>query len=353
MIANCAHPLIVMTEWRIRRHGPGMRQEQVHLKVAGPADLLAVVPFWLGYEPSDCIVVLATRKGRVQVGCAMPREQCFESDGLPAVRKMLGSCRSGTDYLIVGYGSPVPTEAALLKVACVLDNRKLVEVILVEHDRYWVLTEGDRPTSDAGRLLDPMASSVTAAAIAAGLQAHGSRQELAANVQGPDEDDDEARFLWNEARDNVATWSLERRFRFVDDCLHEAVDELHQPDALRCVELAVVVQQIKLRDHAWMAMDLDTGWRHQQLWLWVVAVTPPEVAAPVLCLAAMASWLSGGGALLTECIKRCEQLHPDYSMLALVRETYERALPPEIWNKIGSAHTQGQRRCHRDLSECG
>lgn len=323
-----------------------MTQQPTHLRVSGPTDLLAIVPYWLGYQPSDCVVVMVESEGRIQSGCALSLDQCGDVDILSDLAVLLAAGHEPAGYLLIGYGDRCGAELALLKVASILRDQDILQCILVDAGRYWMCSDGERTDVDPGHLLDGPPSPAATAAVQAGLQFFGSRRDVVALVEGPDEFDDEADFLWREACSSTASWGTARRTRLVDQCLRDSVRELRQPDALRCAQLGSVVQDITIRDHAWLAMDLDDGWRHQQLWLWVIAVTPASSSAPVLCLAAVASWLSGGGALFTECVNRCERLHPDYSMLGIVRELHDCAVPPSLWQELSPSLRDQARATH-------
>ena len=318
-------------------HSLGMTEQTTHLRVSGPTDLLAIVPYWLGYRPSDCVVLMAESDGRIQSGCALTLDQCADAATLSDLAEVLETGQQPASYLLIAYGESARAEPALIKVTAALKGKEILQSILVDQGHYWLPSEGERTGSDAGHALDVSVSPATAAAVQAGLQVFGSRDEVAALVKGPDGTDDEAAHLWREASASVSRWGTARRKRLVDQCLQESVKGLHQPDAQRCAQLGAAVQDIAVRDHAWLAMDLEDGWRHQQLWLWVVAATPACFCAPVLCLAAVASWLSGGGALFTECVNRAERLHPDYSMLRIVRELHDCAVPPYLWRDVSAS----------------
>ncbi|SER87876.1 protein of unknown function [Propionibacterium cyclohexanicum] len=303
------------------------------VRVSGPDDLLAIVPFWLGYRPENCVVVMVEAQGLIRSGCAIALDQCHDTELLGSALGLLCERTGADSFLLVAYGNPRCAVPALEQVRRELTAQTVVESIVVHDGRYWASSRADDPQSSPGRVLDCDASPVTVAAVEAGLQVLGSRADVAAMLAGPDESDDEAAFWWAEAQENTAGWDLSRCIQLVDECLAEAVGALHQPDTQRCAQLGAVVQRIAVRDHAWLAMSLEDGWRHQQLWLWVVAVTPEPYAAPALCLSGIASWLSGGGALLTECVNRCERLHPDYSMLTILRELHDGAVPPSVWRR--------------------
>ncbi|HKN43753.1 MAG TPA: DUF4192 family protein, partial [Propionibacteriaceae bacterium] len=98
-------------------------------------------------------------------------------------------------------------------------------------------------------------------------------------------------------------------------------------------------------DRAWMLINPATADDHLRLWCAVVARVPPTLAAAPLCLLGMAAWLGGDGALLNCCCERLAVVAPDYSMGTLLAEISERALPPSIWQELGSeVHGRSQKQ---------
>jgi hypothetical protein len=82
--------------------------EQLVLSIRGPADLLAVTPYVLGYHPSDSIVILGLSDTRIVFAA---RTDLPESDDDPgayarSVAKVAGiAARQATEAMLVGYGA--------------------------------------------------------------------------------------------------------------------------------------------------------------------------------------------------------------------------------------------------------
>ena len=84
-------------------------------------------------------------------------------------------------------------------------------------------------------------------------------------------------------------------------------------------------------------MDRATGRVHADLWRGVAALTPDtEVVLPVLGLLGMAGWIGGDGALANVALERAEQVPGGaaYSMLRLLQEVVEKAVPPTTWDQM-------------------
>ena len=101
--------------------------------------------------------------------------------------------------------------------------------------------------------------------------------------------------------------------------------------------LAARVQDLHVRDTACSLMDRATGGVHADLWRGVAALTPDtEVVLPVLGLLGMAGWIGGDGALANVALERADQVLSGaaYSMLRLLQEVVENAVPPTMWDQM-------------------
>lgn len=60
-----------------------------------------------------------------------------------------------------------------------------------------------------------------------------------------------------------------------------------------------------------------------------------EVVLPVLGLLGMAGWIGGDGALANVALERADQVSggTGYSMLTLLQEVIEKAVPPTTWDQ--------------------
>lgn len=61
--------------------------------------------------------------------------------------------------------------------------------------------------------------------------------------------------------------------------------------------------------------------------------TPEEGVVNVVALAAMAGWLSGGGAVMTECLVELERLDPRHPVVGIIHTMQRYAIPPSVWDE--------------------
>ena len=107
-------------------------------------------------------------------------------------------------------------------------------------------------------------------------------------------------------------------------------------------ELALLVDDLRLRDLAWAMIDPDDAEQHAALWQRVVSRVPPALSAAPLALLGMAGWISGDGALLN-CAPRSCAAASAYSMGAPAEQISDRAISPRLW------HEHRRRACTADL----
>jgi hypothetical protein len=183
---------------------------------------------------------------------------------------------------------------------------------------------------------------MSASAVLAGMAARASRTELQESVSGPPP----AQLPRLEALAETLVDELEHLDDLGEAALGEAAALLAtildaavaDPGALcdrTCLQLGVLVRDVRIRDLAWARMSRANADDHVRLWGAVVARVPPTLAAAPLGLLGMAAWINGAGALLNCCCERLSLVAPDYSMGKLLADISDRALPPSLWNQIG------------------
>lgn len=335
----------MVTIWQVAAHSRVMTDESLSLNITSPAELVALIPYWLGYQPQDALVVLAAHGGRVELGCALNADQFDDDETLDDLAGVLRQRVGDAQLIVVGFGKPEPIDEAVARMEIALGAERLDSSMVVSGRRFWLRSAGERPLWSAGHEFDPRSSVAATTAVSAGLQILGSREDVAALVSGRRATTPAVARAWRAASIELAGWSATRRYRALDQLLARVIGEKAQLSTGEYVELGVLAQDLGLRDRAWLSMDSQRAWSHEQLWLAVIDVTPRRYAPPVLCLAGVAAWLSGGGAVFTECLARCEQIDPDYSMAALLREIHDRAVPPSLWKRMGASRESRERRC--------
>ena len=303
-----------------------------------PDELLAIIPYLIGFHPQESLVVVFVRLGRVILAGRLDLPADADGKKMADFIGALAKRERAEALALVAYSAAaLPANRLLTRLMDHLTDHELTDVLYVGHGRWWSLTCADECCPLAGTPLDLTSHPLSASAVLAGLGTRASRHELEASVAGPPDDE------------------LPRLDRLIDALLadHEQLDEpeeagrllasmidhgLVNPDVLdeeSCVLLGLLVRDVHLRDLAWALIAPASADDHVRLWGAVVAHVPPAVAAAPLCLLGIAAWVQGAGALLNCCSERLARVDPDYSMGRVLAEISEQAIPPSRWQEIG------------------
>ncbi|MCO1596288.1 DUF4192 domain-containing protein [Micromonospora sp. RHAY321] len=340
--------------------------ERPRLAVRSPADLLAAVPYLLGFHPADSVVAVALR-GRRIIFAARADLPDPSDDPVERARHLAGVIRrQGAEAAtVVGYGPPerVTPSVDAVRAALTGAGLEVLDVLRVTDGRWWsyLCTEADCCPPE-GRRHDPAANQVTASAVFAGQVALPDRAALVAQVSPVD----------GPARDALvaATARAERR-------LTELVEQAPASDllggrALRSAGVAAVreaqrrqrrderldddevawlgllLTHLPIRDHAWERTDGRD--RDMALWTDVLRRSEPALTAAPGALLAFAAWRAGQGALAAVALERVLSVHPDYSLALLLDDLLRRGVPPselDGWPSVGLPNVVRPRRRSR------
>lgn len=307
------------------------------LRVRRPADFLAVVPYLLGFHPSESLVAVLSRHGRVVLTARLdlPPPDLVER----ARDQLLGVVAQHRidEVVLAVYGEdPVLGRRVLERLLDGAPGHVLVrEALLVSGGRWWSLTcrTGCCPTE--GTPFDPTTHRLAAEAVYAGLSAESSRAALEGQVRGPQASDlprlEEA---VRQARAEVAPLDRAASAARMAATVRAVLAGTAELDEPTCALLAVLALDLTVRDVAWALMSRDAIGDHVRLWSAVVARSPDEVAPAPLGLLGAAGWISGNGALLNCCIERLERTDPGYTMGHILADISDRALPPLLWDEL-------------------
>ncbi|MEU9511862.1 DUF4192 domain-containing protein, partial [Micromonospora sp. NPDC048169] len=160
--------------------------EPARLSVRSPADMVAAVPYLLGFHPADSVVVVAVR-GRRVVFAARGDLPAPGADPGPAARHLAQVvARQDADAAtVVGYGpaARVTVIVDALGEALTATGLVVLDALRVTEGRWFsYLCAEPSCCPPEGTPYDPAASQVSAAAVFAGQVALPDRAALAAQV---------------------------------------------------------------------------------------------------------------------------------------------------------------------------
>jgi hypothetical protein len=324
------------------------------LRVRTPTDLLAAVPYLLGFHPTDSVVLLGLRRRRL----------VFQVRGdLPAVLATGEEIGAVADHLvdvlvrqrvhqalIVGYG---PADRVTRLVLAIRDRLatgdvEVTEILRATDRRYWsYLCESVECCPPEGKPFEITGSRIAAEATLAGRVAlpdratlerrlgppHGTaleaiervtslaEQRLLARLNAAPDEDAAAEVLWVAGRRAVQA-AAER---------HRSGGRLTDAEV---AELALLLSAVRVRDLAWQRISPATAESDVRMWSDVVSRVRPDLAAPPAGLLAYAAWRAGDGAVAAIAVERALAVDASYSMALLMAEVLNHGIAPSIVDEL-------------------
>lgn len=328
------------------------------IRATGPTDLLALVPFLLGFHPDDSLVLVTLGRARTPVHAR--QDLPVELDEVPGlVDELVGvATRSGlARAAVVAYTDDEALAVAVVGPLVDALTASGIEVpvsLRADGERWHCLGDADgrclRGCPAEGTPYDLSRHPLTTEALVEGRVVHASRDALRDSLVATTlEEVDRVATAVEVAGDRLLAacrspfgppdaaagrdhlvsegrWVRSRVRRFVHDGLR-----LDSHDVGR---LLVAVAAVEVRDVAWAEVGHHDAARHVDLWRDVVRRAPLETRAAPAGLLAFAAWLSGDGALAACALDVSQEAEPGYSMAALLTQALAAGLPPDSWRPM-------------------
>jgi hypothetical protein len=334
-----ASPVIHRTAFggvrRFPAHGTLLAMNALRLR--SPADVVAAVPYLIGFHPADSVVVLACDKTQ---GAFAVRLDLTAHDALLDHIATLVARRRPEAVIVAGYGPAATVTPMVDRVRDRLTAQgvPLREALRVEDGRFWSYLCSDTACCPPeGTYVDVSTSPVAAAAIAGGMVALPDRRDLERMVEPTGGEPMHQAIARAEHR--LATWAEDgveavpvRMARegvpLVRDLLRRACTDTALPGDEEVAWLGVLLVSLRVRDEAWVRMNEPDLTAHIRLWRHVLTHVPPTYAAAPASLLAFAAWRAGEGALANIALDRALTTDPHYTMARLLQELFISGLPP-------------------------
>ena len=313
-------------------------------ELTSPHDLLAAVPFMVGYHPKDSLVAMALVDNKVAMAMRVdfPTAQSLRSVSQTIALHL--KREHATEAIIVGYlPSDVVEPDPLLLVREKIGTYDIVikECIEVRGARFRSTLCTDLtccpPEGSAIPLLTD--SRVTAEQVAAGnplpfldldelkesISNAGSDKELNKAIKSIDEIDYDAFDFTPGQREGANA---------INQLAHEFNRDGIVTDKALIALVLVRLLDLQVRDYA-MGMTSDDGsdqiW---DMWRWMLRVAPKDYVAPVAVIFATMSYERGDGALAQRALDRAFEDDGKYQMAKLLRRTFAAGWPPSAFTQM-------------------
>jgi len=312
------------------------------IRLAGPADILEIVPYLLGFYPAEAVVALLIRSGTVMLTMRVDLPPPEEAANLSAMITWIADQHGAEELVVVGYSSDAESARQVLgTVGAELDSCALKDVLLVDGQRWWSLMCTGSCCPKDGRPYDPGSSSVAAEAVYAGLSVLADRRALEREVSGPPGGDHNGlRLLAEQQSAEIDRLDVSARAELIKALVESGVARSEPIDDATCARMAVLAAEVAVRDVALALITRKQAEQHLQLWARVVSRTTAPLEAAPLCLLGFCAWVCGNGALMNCCIERVTAIEPDYSLARLLDKISNWALPPSLWDELSRQSVQ-------------
>jgi len=332
------------------------------IRVTSTQDLLALIPFILGFEPDNSLVLLAV-DDRAHTVVTLTRLNLPTTDeqlalATAAVDRIIAAlrARSRVSVVVAGYGPTERVDPMVAAASGALDAAGIPirEAVRVESGRFWRLRGVDpAPSPPDGVPFEAATSPATAAAVYAGLVALPDRATLAATlapVTGP------ARQRMIEATTAASVMVI----AVLDAARTSPAETGEEPDAVLDTELGQALQayartyltQTQDRYRARQPADdktaalltvllqLPTLWDvaartssgepwQIEMWSDLVRRAEPPFTAATATLLALSALQAGHGPLASMAVDRALEVDPHDDLAPILRQAIAAGIDPD------------------------
>jgi hypothetical protein len=308
------------------------------LTLRGPEDVLAKIPFLVGFHPEESLVTLTFDEDReltLTARADLPNPDLTPQE-LRATGDRLACLVFGREVrycLLVAYTASreraTPALRAAVAAFAAVDVTVL-DTIVADGHRWWSDACADFSCCPPeGKPYDLASHPLTARSIYRGEVALAGQEEFRRTVAPPS---GAARVAAEQALARVVSAGpVGPAGAGVAAGLFARAGEGDRLSDDEVARVAVEVGDVAVRDEFWSQITRESADRHVAFWSEVVRRTlPPHDVAPAALLA-FAAWLQGQGALARCALERVHACDPDYSMARLIEQVLRCGIPPEAW----------------------
>lgn len=305
----------------------------VRLKVGDPGELLAVIPYLLGFHPSESVVALVLERGVVRVSARW--DICDAPEAWVSFRAQLARLLGRYDHpalTLVVYSRDADHAKAVLLTGSLAAPAWPVLGIAYDGLFWWSHDELDGP----GVATPAGTAPIAAAAVFHGLQALPRRRDLAAAYDPASLVDDEGP---ERARLRCSLRGLNEADRVAELDALSATGPSAAVESL--VRAGMIVGDERAWTHAWRGLSQADAAAQQQLWRAVLRHVHPADSPPVYALLGISCWLGGDGAAASICLEKGRRHSiSDPRGLDLLALLIDTALPPELYPDTAPGHRE-------------
>jgi hypothetical protein len=307
-----------------------MNLTETQIKLQGPDDLIAAIPYLLGFHPQRSLVTMGLKQFDVEGTFRVDLPDDLGSletlqDVTPQLRR--NECDG---CILVAYGAAPLAPAARAHAArrCAAQGVTPIDRVRVADGLLFNLGCDKGCCPPEGQPV-PATSPVACELALAGGVAMPDRESIAALLEPVE----------RERRDAVALATIAALEAEADlDWPDQRAQDLHTvdhwmssrelpgADDIACLGLAL--GDIDIRDYVLAGIGPTAGTGRLDLWIWVARHMEDDLVAPAATVAGFAAYRAGNGVLALEAFRRALAAQPNYSLASTLLEALQAGIPP-------------------------
>lgn len=318
--------------------GPGDQPPITRMR--GPGDVAAMVPYLLGFRPSESLVLVALTGPRKRFGPVLRVDLIADPSLREEQAELVVSAMTTnrvTRVVVVAFSVEAESADAMVRRVMTLLAERQVEVedaFRADGRRWWsYVCHNPRCCSPNGVPYDAGASRVVAEAVVAGLTCAPDRDSLRAEL-APDDasrrDSVRGAVLAARRAGGDGRPTADRVGAAVRDALAAVVGD-SDLSADQVARLALVVQSPLGAERAARCITRPGAADHYELWRRVARRVDDDLLPSVGCLAALSAWLDGRGVLAWHAVERVLEVAPSHPFAEIIAGLLHRAVNPALW----------------------
>ncbi len=313
--------------------------------LTSPHDLLAAVPFLVGYQPEESLVLISLTcndSGDECIGMAM-RIDFSQEMSADQIDTLVGHLERdhATSALIVAYlpEKNFGGEELVESIQAAITARDIVvrESIIVRSGRWRSTICADIQCCSADGSEIPIFSDsrITAEQVGLGKPLPFARlSDLVGSISALPVDPEIVEELMRldeiDYDENPKTLQREGVEALMDLIKEFEIEGICRDKPLIAL-LLMRLKDLQVRDFALGSVTAETIDLYWNFWRWLVRIAPAGYIAPVATLFAAISYEKGDGALAQKALFRADEDQPAYPLTALLRQVFTGGWPPETF----------------------
>lgn len=311
--------------------------------LTSPIDLLSAVPFLIGYQPQDSIVIISLRDETIDLAMRIDFPRSVDID---QINTLVGHLhRNGAEgAIIVSYIPDSSTDADLL-LKCLteaIEERDILikESLIIVGDRWrsTMCTDESCCPIEGSELPVLSDSRIAAEQVALGRPIPYENQDALIQSLAPIKEVEYLQELITKIQpfDYSIDPSPQQRkgAQAVLDFLYDFEADGTCRDLLLVAEVLVALQDLQVRDFALGSNSDEKLEMNFNAWRWLMRIAPATYIAPPATIFAVLCYERGDGALANRALDRAVSDNPNYALTSLLREVFSEGMSPLIFKTM-------------------